>query len=136
MNVGGPPKAVLGGPQRKITSFPAAVAVVQAATLLGKKKVIVNLPKETKAKDGEGSGGGGDRDVGQREAWAREPIPVSDVVEQMEVEPPELTTIDAYPSDSWRYHIPPTVDVFLPGKVGLSRLGCRMEMGTDLVFSL
>ena len=40
------------------------------------------------------------------------------IAEQMEVEPPELTTIDAYPSDSWRYHIPPTVDVFLPGKVG------------------
>lgn len=144
ISVGGPPKAVLGGPmKKKVPSLPVVVAAVQVVNQLGKKKVIVNLPKET-IKVCERDGGGQDEHGGsddegddddddhhrndgveekvERQPWARDPLPVGAVPEQPEIEPPELTTIEAYPSDEWRHHIPPTVDVFLPGKVRFFRL--------------
>lgn len=111
VSTGGPPKAVLGGPQRKVSPLPPAAAAVVASTVPAApkvKKVVVNLPKETSA-EGEVSG--------TRLPWARTPIPVSQCPSQPAVPPPEIASSEAYPPDAWRHHIPPTVDVFLPGKV-------------------
>lgn len=108
ISTGGPPKAVLGGPQRKVSPMPPVVAPQAAPAKV--KKVIVNLPEET-VREGE--------DRGSRRAWARTPLPISEVAEEPETVPPELLSIEPYPPDAWRYHLPPTVDVFLPGKVVL-----------------
>lgn len=102
---GGPPKAVLGGPQRKVSPKPVIVAA--AAPPPKAKKIIVNLPKET-IREGE--------EEGTRQAWARTPLPLSEVIKHGDVPPPELTSAEPFPSDAWRNTIPPTVDVFLPGK--------------------
>ncbi|GJE94258.1 hypothetical protein PsYK624_104270 [Phanerochaete sordida] len=103
---GGPPKAVLGGPQRKVSPKPVIVAAV-AAPPPKAKKIAVNLPKET-VQEGE--------EKGTRQSWARTPLPLSEVVSHGDVPPPELISAEAFPSDAWRNSIPPTVDVFLPGK--------------------
>lgn len=112
ISTGGPPKAVLGGPQRKVSPLPPAAPATPAAPAAptgSKKKVVVSLPKE-RVENGE------DGSVTEQ-AWARKPIPLAEVPEMKTIEAPELTTVEAYPSDAWRQYIPPTVDVFLPGKV-------------------
>ncbi|EKM60392.1 uncharacterized protein PHACADRAFT_82113 [Phanerochaete carnosa HHB-10118-sp] len=102
---GGPPKAVLGGPQGKVIAKPVVVAA--AAPQPKVKKVIVSLPKET-VQEGE--------QKGSRQQWARTPLPLSEVVKHGEMPPPELVSAEPFPSDAWRKTIPVTVDVFLPGK--------------------
>lgn len=115
VSVGGPPKAVLGGPQRKVSPMPATPAVVATQPAPQKpKKVIVNLPRETIP----GEGG----EPSTRASFARMPLVPSEVPEQGEVRYPETSTVELYPPDSWRYHLPPTVDVFLPGKVRRSAI--------------
>ena len=108
VSTGGPPKAVLGGPQRKVSPMPVIMASAAATTAKPKKKIVVQLPKESAQEGAEGEA---------RPSWARNPLPVSEVPEQPEVKPPEVSTCEPYPPDGWRHHIPPTVDVFLPGKV-------------------
>ena len=109
VSTGGPPKAVLGGPQRKVSPMPApAPAPAAAAPAPKAKKVIVNLPKET-IHEGEESG--------SRPPWARKPLLPSEVPHYGDLSPPELSTAEAFPPDAWRLSIPATVDVFLPGKV-------------------
>ncbi|EAU93335.2 hypothetical protein CC1G_08648 [Coprinopsis cinerea okayama7 len=104
MSIGGPPKAVLGGPARKVSPNPA-VAAVAAAVL--KKKVVVKLPEETVK--------GEESEEPTRAEWAREPIPL-DQVKDEEVVPPELTSRETFPPDTWRTQLPDSVDVFLPSK--------------------
>lgn len=108
LSIGGPPKAVLGGPARKISPLPAAALAAAAgsnptAPPPRSKKVTVKIPKETAE--------------GTRPEWARNVIdnPV-DYFDQPVVLP-IATTIEEYPTVEWRHHLPPTVDVFLPGKV-------------------
>ncbi|EJF58554.1 hypothetical protein DICSQDRAFT_149052 [Dichomitus squalens LYAD-421 SS1] len=111
MSVGGPPKAVLGGPQRKVSPMPAtpAAAVAAPATQPQKpKKVLVNLPRETIPGEGD--------EPPTRASFARVPLVESEIPVQDEVRYPETSTVELYPPDSWRNHLPPTVDVFLPGK--------------------
>ena len=112
ISTGGPPKAVLGGPQRKVSPLPPAAAatpVAAPAPTGSKKKVIVNLPKESlkNAEDGTVT----------KQSWARNPIPLKEQPDMKTIEALDLVTLEAYPSDGWRHYIPPTVDVFLPGKV-------------------
>jgi hypothetical protein len=102
MSIGGPPKAALGGPGRKHSPLPPAPPATKG------KKVVVNLPVETMAStEGEPP---------RRPPWARTPMPTTNCEEPV-VMPQEPATAEPYPPDSWRYHIPDTVDVFLPGKV-------------------
>ena len=109
ISTGGPPKAVLGGPQRKAAPVPAAAAPsTPAAPVTKPKRIVVNLPKET-IQEGE--------DKGKSEPWARTPVPTSEIPPQPIHRPAELTTVEAYPPDAWRHAIPATIDVFLPGKV-------------------
>lgn len=111
VSIGGPPKAVLGGPQRKmsVSPLPAEVDKVKAkleedrAKL--RKKANVKLPKETLTED-------------EREPWARYPMPLpssDDVIRDLRED--ELSTGIPFPDEVYKYEIPTTVEVFLPGKV-------------------
>ncbi|KAH9949523.1 hypothetical protein B0H21DRAFT_728360 [Amylocystis lapponica] len=110
VSVGGPPKAVLGGPQRKVSPMPAAPATAASPANVPPKpkKVVVNFPRETIPGEGDAPP--------TRQTWARTPLQPSQVPEALDVPPVDITTADPYPPDGWRYHLPNTVDVFLPGK--------------------
>lgn len=104
VSIGGPPKAPLGGPGRKHSPLPPP----PPAPAQKGKKVTVNLPVETlPATEGQSP---------SRPSWARTPMPTTRHEEPV-VSLPTVATADPYPPDSWRYNIPDTVDVFLPGKV-------------------
>lgn len=111
ISLGGPPKAVLGGPNRKVSPLPPTAAeVTPAVTAVKAKKVVVKFPRETVVGD----------DIEQpatRPLWARTPLPLADVLDQPLPEPPQLTTAEVHPSDAERYALPDTLEVFLPGKV-------------------
>ncbi|KAF9818476.1 hypothetical protein IEO21_02714 [Rhodonia placenta] len=105
ISVGGPPKAVLGGPQRKVSPLPGGPAATAPAPTPKAKKVVVNLPRETVPGEGD--------EPSTRQPWARTPLPAPS---HQEVVPPETHSAEPFPPDNWRYHLPDTVDVFLPGK--------------------
>ncbi|KAF9263067.1 hypothetical protein L218DRAFT_1077468 [Marasmius fiardii PR-910] len=112
LSVGGPPKAVLGGPARKTSPLPPSVSPQPAATAVPPvktKKTIVNLPKETIPAEEEGQ-------PPTRPPWARSLLNAPPLPPEVPVALVELTTVETYPPDQWRLTIPPTVDVFLPGK--------------------
>ena len=103
--LGGPPKAPLGGPGKKVvTPIPAAALAVQEK--LKAKKVIVKLPVESDINNEDG-----------KSLWTRVPIPSSSLEVPKEVSPPETNSANIFPDDSFAKLLPPTVDVFLPGKV-------------------
>ncbi|KAF7306375.1 hypothetical protein MIND_00428700 [Mycena indigotica] len=108
-SIGGPPKAVLGGPARKLSPLPpVADAPAAAAPPVKQKKSIVKLPKET-PKDDDGN-------LLEKPHWARRPLDEPFVYQDVDVVEAELTSAECYPPDNWRLDIPPTIDVFLPGK--------------------
>ena len=118
MSLGGPPKAVLGGPNRKVSPLPSAIAEAGPLPPTAKtKKAVVKFPRETVVDDTH-------RTV-TRAPWARTPLPLDEVPEQPVLRPPELVTAEAYLTDSDRYYLPNTVDVFLPGKVWCCPLTSR-----------
>ncbi|KAG6841541.1 hypothetical protein C0991_009906 [Blastosporella zonata] len=135
LSIGGPPKAVLGGPTRKLSPLPPPPAAAPVTPPQKVKKVTVKLPQETiPGEDGEPS---------TRAPWARNVLDGFEF-EDEEVAPVELTTVDAFPSDEWRHHIPDTLDVFLPGKrawddikqkeieVKLEKLGVERGFGSNI----
>jgi hypothetical protein len=107
VNLGGPPKAVLGGPNRKVSPLPLAASEAPPA-ITKAKKAVVKFPRETVV---------GDDKTVSRSPWARTPLPLAEIPEQPVLRPPELATAEVYPTDSDRYDFPNTLDVFLPGKV-------------------
>ncbi|KAJ8088676.1 hypothetical protein PM082_013919 [Marasmius tenuissimus] len=111
LSIGGPPKAVLGGPARKTSPLPPpSVSPVPPPPPPAKtKKMTVNLPKETVPAEEEGQ-------PPTRPPWARSMVDAPPLPPEEPVEPVELTTAGVYPPDQWRLAIPPSVDVFLPGK--------------------
>ncbi|KAG7090699.1 hypothetical protein E1B28_009793 [Marasmius oreades] len=110
LSVGGPPKAVLGGPARKTSPLPSSSVSPQPAPLTKttKKKTLVNLPKETIP--------GEEGQPPTRPPWARSLLDAPPLPPEVPVAPVEHITAEIYPSDQSRRTIPPTVDVFLPGK--------------------
>jgi hypothetical protein len=108
LSIGGPPKAVLGGPARKLSPLPVAQATPPSALPPKVKKLNVNLPKETILRE--------DGKPHSRPSWARTPSTASKVTHQY-LPPAETITAELYPSDEWAKHMPNTIDVFLPGKV-------------------
>ncbi|KAK7064791.1 hypothetical protein R3P38DRAFT_2826409 [Favolaschia claudopus] len=105
-SIGGPPKAVLGGPARKTSPLPPVAPVTLPPVKA--KKVIVKLPNES-PKDDDGK-------LLDKPSWARTPLETPFVYKEAEIVHSDLTTAEPYPSDKWRLDIPPTIDVFLPGK--------------------
>lgn len=112
VSIGGPPKAQLGGPGKNHVPTPltpAATAATASATAVKAKKAAVSLPKETIP--------GEDGQPATHPEWARVPIPIDEVPEQLPLPPPVIDTREIYPEDMWRQKLPDTIDVFLPGKV-------------------
>ncbi|KAG6845279.1 hypothetical protein H0H87_011430 [Tephrocybe sp. NHM501043] len=134
LSIGGPPKAVLGGPTRKLSPLPAPTA--PAAPPQKAKKVNIKLPQETIPGEEEGQ-------LPTRTPWARNVLD-GFVFEDQEVLPVGLVTVEPYPSDEWRRHMPDTLDVFLPGKrawddikakeieVKLEKLGIERGFGSNI----
>ena len=119
VSTGGPPKAVLGGPSAKPRVVIDAAPTQTANTLPQKsKKVFVNIPRETIPVEGNRETLD-DEVTLRREAWARVPLRPSEVPENLDSTPPETISAELFPPEGWRTHVPPTVDVFLPGKVSL-----------------
>ena len=106
LSVGGPPKAVLGGPARKVSPLPPGATPAQLPAPVKQKKLIVNLPKE--------------------EESARVPLPLAPMPD---VAPPVVISAQMYPSDEDRLALPSTVDVYLPGKVCFD--ASRRDSGAD-----
>lgn len=107
LSIGGPPKAVLGGPARKLSPLPVVQPPNPTSAPPKAKKLIVNLPKETIL--------GADGKLASRPSWARTPLYVFQFTHQS-IPAVETTTTKIYPADRWARHMPNTIDVFLPGK--------------------
>lgn len=108
LSIGGPPKAVLGGPARKTSPMPVPPTTEKT------KKVSVKLPKETiPGEDGEPS---------MRAEWARNVADHPVDYQEVGIPLPDVSSAEPYPPDSWRLHIPNAVDVFLPGKVSFYQI--------------
>jgi len=119
ISAGGPPKAVLGGPgaKNRVTTEPT-ITPTPTALPPKTKKVVVNIPLETipVERDEETLG---DEAPSRRKIWARVPLRPSEVPEIVDPVPPVATSAELFPSEEWRTQLPPTVDVFLPGEVGV-----------------
>jgi hypothetical protein len=103
ISIGGPPKAALGGPNRKLSPLPAEASPLPAPDASKpKKKFIVKLPVES----------GSDA---LPPSWARKPVPLSSLPPMEVIPPTDLTTAEVYPAPLTEF--PNTMDVFLPGKV-------------------
>ncbi|KAJ3541791.1 hypothetical protein NMY22_g3757 [Coprinellus aureogranulatus] len=138
MSIGGPPKAVLGGPQRKVSPNPSAAAIAAVGAAALKKKIVVNLPQESEVAEEEGELKGlAEQEDTQKEGgqesstsssskkrvakeWARIPIPVAEgeaiLASYIPVPDEELVSREPFPPESWRLGLPDAIDVFLPGK--------------------
>jgi hypothetical protein len=122
-SIGGPPKAVLGGPAKKYAPSQPPTLDASSAPTPKSKKITVNLPKETIP--------GIDGEQGTRPSWARNPLDASFIYKEQEVASAELTTAELFPSDSWRLRVPGAIDVFLPGKVWILYLLLHNCLFTD-----
>jgi hypothetical protein len=105
LSVGGPPKAILGGPARKLSPLPSTSAPSTPAST----KVIVNLPKETVP--------GEDGEPATRSSWARSPYDNPFQYQDHPAISPESTTVEVFPPDTFRLYLPNSIDVYLPGRV-------------------
>ncbi|KAF8575915.1 hypothetical protein K439DRAFT_708741 [Ramaria rubella] len=115
ISTGGPPKAPLGGPNRKHSPKPSvsapALIVAGASEKNKSKKIILKLPVESITKDGDE----GDISGVVYSLWSRRPLPHSEVPTMERIQPPETTSIEMHPLEQ-SITLPPTIDVFLPGK--------------------
>ena len=60
---------------------------------------------------------GRNEEKADRPLWTRRPIATSSLPDQPQIDPPEINSADVYPVDEYKNLLPPSVDVFLPGKV-------------------
>ena len=81
------------------------------ATAEKKKKLVVNLPKET-LQDEKGQ-------LVTRPEWARQPLPNQGNYGHIHDILAHVTTAEIYPPDAWRAELPDIIDVYLPGKVSI-----------------
>lgn len=102
--IGGPPKAALGGPNRKVSPLPPTAQAALLAEKLKSKKIPVKLPFETVDELPEGV---------QGSLWTRSPA----AHQQDEVEnpaSPDTSTADIFPEEEYRVEPPPIIDICLP----------------------
>lgn len=111
--IGGPPKAPLGGPNRKPSPLPPAQQAIQEK--LKAKKVQVKIPKELQSEGEDENGASSSKSL-----WSRTPANPSTLTKEVEVMIPETISGEIYPEESLTRLLPPSVDVFLPGKVRFS----------------
>ncbi|EKM83395.1 hypothetical protein AGABI1DRAFT_65945 [Agaricus bisporus var. burnettii JB137-S8] len=127
-SIGGPPKAVLGGPARKLSPIPPGISITPAVPPKSKKAPI-NLPKETVLADGDSTP--------TRPSWARTPLPTRPGEGEPDVEPVQIVTREVYPPEAWLHMMPEVVDVFLPGRQQameekLKKLGVERGSGSNV----
>lgn len=114
VSLGGPPKAVLGGPNKKVSPMPATPtpAAPSASGPVAEKpkakKAIVKFPVESPPKEAV--------EEVKYSLWARIPLKHFDGDAFKGIIPPEITTMEAHPIEL-RGSFPATIDVYLPGKV-------------------
>jgi hypothetical protein len=125
LSIGGPPKAILGGPGRKVSPLPASVPTSSPAANVKAKKITVNLPKETIPSDEDGA-------PATQPPWARTPLDPSLAPDGRDVVYPESATAELYPPESWTRSIPLTIAVFLPPKVKRLRVFVLIQRLTYL----
>ncbi|KAG8942547.1 hypothetical protein FRC04_003618 [Tulasnella sp. 424] len=103
ISIGGPPRAALGGPQRKATT-PTPAAAATSTVVEGKvRKVVVKLPKETledEPTEQDQEGNPVASSSRSRPTWARSPIPPDSLPEQALPAPPQIASVEIYPSHS------------------------------------
>ncbi|KLO11282.1 hypothetical protein SCHPADRAFT_479122 [Schizopora paradoxa] len=117
--IGGPPKALLGGPNRKPSPLPPAQQVIQEK--LKAKKVLVKIPKESQVEEADENGASSSKSL-----WSRTPATPSTSLNEVEIVVPETISGNVYPEESLTRFLPPTVDVFLPGKSAWDAIRERM----------
>ena len=111
VSLGGPPKAILGGPNRKVSPLPPTAEVTPPPVAM-RKKVVVKFPKETVEEESE------NKKIITRAPWARNPIPLDAIPHQRVIQPPELASANVFPPEAEKYNFGDTIEVYLPGKVG------------------
>jgi hypothetical protein len=115
MSIGGPPKAVLGGPNRKTSPLPPATPVGESAPALPevkRRKCAVKLPLESDALPE------GEADDRTKSLWSRSPITASQLPPELVIDGEfETTSVEPHPEHAVRGDLPNTIGVFLPGKV-------------------
>lgn len=102
ISIGGPPRAALGGPQRKATTPVPAAAT--STVVEGKvRKIVVKLPKETiedEPTEQDQEGNPVASSSRSRPTWARYPIPPNSLPEHSLQAPPQIASVEIYPSHS------------------------------------
>ncbi|TDL28968.1 hypothetical protein BD410DRAFT_781527 [Rickenella mellea] len=140
-SLGGPPKAPLGGPGRKHSPLPPAASIAAAAVAdkLKQKKIVIKIPAESSsADDAETS------TPTPRALWSRTPLHPSLLPETPAILPPEKISSEGHPDEDSKRPLPPTIDVFLPGKAAwddmkqriieekLKKLGVEKGLGSSV----
>jgi hypothetical protein len=131
ISLGGPPKALLGGPQRKPSPLAGQQPPESAktgdlpATQLPRKKVVVNLPEESGPIIYEDK-------AYQTPPWTRRPLPYQQSTSQAPFsEPFDIDTREIYPTQEMRQHMKAPFKILLPSQV------CRrIHDGTPLYLSI
>ncbi|KAG9035439.1 hypothetical protein FRB95_011304 [Tulasnella sp. JGI-2019a] len=99
ISIGGPPKALLGGPQKKpVTPVPGAApaAATPVANSDGKtKKVVVKLPKEDEPEN-RSEGDVAESSSQAKGRWTRHPVPQQSVPPTPSFDPPSLFSMDTF----------------------------------------
>ncbi|QRV76805.1 hypothetical protein RhiJN_04820 [Ceratobasidium sp. AG-Ba] len=111
-----PPKAVLGGPNRKTSPLPPMTPAGENAPGLPdvkKKKMTVKLPLESEEDKVDGAESGGRT----KSLWSRSPVPASELPPEVLIDSGlEATTVEPHPDHVTRGDLPNSIGVFLPGK--------------------
>ncbi|CAE6430986.1 unnamed protein product [Rhizoctonia solani] len=119
ISIGGPPKAVLGGPNRKTSPLPPTPAGENAPGLpdVKKKKCTVKVPFEAdqELEEAEQADGSNKR---TKSLWSRNPVPASQLPPELIIDDElEISTAEPHPEHVKQSKIAPTAAVFLPSKV-------------------
>lgn len=118
ISIGGPPKAVLGGPNRKPSPLPPTPAAESAPALpeVKKKKSTVKFPLESDPAPTDEENAELDGRI--KSLWSRSPIAASDLPPEPPVDQGlETTSVQPHPEHAVRSDLPNSIEVFLPGKV-------------------
>ena len=105
--IGGPPKATLGGPNRKVSPMPPTVQAAAIAEKLKAKKIPVKLPAESEEIDLSVEGA-------RKSLWTRSVSATYESSEVASLPPPSITTGAVHPDESHKTNLPDTIDICLP----------------------
>ncbi len=111
VSIGGPPKAVLGGPQRKVTPLPSILpedTTPVAEVKVSIKKPTVHLPDETGPVVYDGN-------TYSTPPWSRNPL--AGEIDTSLPSPPDISSRVVYPTKTVPFSPEANIEVFLPDHV-------------------